>query len=364
MIDEYTRALGKEVAIGSVDKELRLLWEKDKASNNASLINFAVYSEEYGAILKNSEIVQSITQEHACRAILIGIDRDAPEASIRAWITAHCHLSRQGSKSICCEQISFQLTGRATGRLRNTVFAHLNSDLPLVFWWQGELSPIFTERLYSLIDRFIFDSSEWESPLASFEQIDQMFDDSMEMAPLDLEWTRSYQLRLAIASLFDFDLAAKSLERTNHIHIVVSPNHRCAGLQVLAWLIQSTGWKRSKDLGLCDDENHSDSEDRFYFETHEGADITAVVEYSVSSAPVGLIELKSSDCSVRVERETGSSHIHQQLEAGDHRIDRLIPSGSDDACELVADQLSRGGKNTLYRTMLPGFLDLLKCRES
>ena len=91
--NDYAMALGKEVAIADVDKELHLLWEEDKASTNASLINLAVYSEQRGAIIKNSEHVQIITREHACRAILIGIDRNNPDASIRAWITAHCHLS-------------------------------------------------------------------------------------------------------------------------------------------------------------------------------------------------------------------------------------------------------------------------------
>ena len=291
MLDEYTRALGKEVSIGSVDKELKLLWEEDKASTNASLINLAVYSEEDAAILKNSEIVQAITREHACRAILIGIDRDASEASIRAWITAHCHLSQQGNKSVCCEQIAFQLTGRATGRLRNTVFAHLNSDLPLVFWWQGELSPIFSERLYSLIDRFVFDSSEWEDPLASFQQITELIDDSSGLAPMDLEWTRSYALRLAVAALFDDPLAAKDLEHITDIRIVVHPDHRMAGMQVLAWLVQSTDWKRNADLGLFEGDDSSDSNDCFYFQTHEGVDVTATVVCDASSAPIGLVEL-------------------------------------------------------------------------
>ena len=364
MIDEYTRALGREVSIGSVDKELRLLWEEDKASTNASLINLAVYSEEDGAILKNSEIVQAITREHACRAILIGIDRDAPEASIRAWITAHCHLSQQGSKSVCCEQIAFQLTGRATGRLRNTVFAHLNSDLPLVFWWQGELSPIFSERLYSLIDRFVFDSSQWKNPLASFETINQVCDDSMELAPMDVEWTRTYLLRQGIAALFDDPLASQNLQNTQKIHIIAHPDHRMAGLQVLAWLIQSTGWYRSQDLGLCSGDEREASGDSFYFETHEGSTVTAVVEYDLSSPPIGLIELSSPGCLVKVQREVNSSYIHQQLDTGEHQIDRLIPAASDEASELVVDQLSRGGKNTLYRSILPVFLEFLKCRIS
>lgn len=351
--DEYTLALGKEVAIDSVDKELRLLWEADKASTNASLINLAVYSEEKGAIIRNSELVQTITREHACRAILIGIDRDSAETSIRAWITAHCHLSH-GRKSVCCEQIAFQLTGKATGRLRNTVFAHLNSDLPLVFWWQGELSPIFTERLYSLIDRFVFDSSEWSQPLKSFRCIEQVMEDAGDLHPMDIEWTRSFQIRLAVAGVFDDPLAARALEHMTRIRIVTHPDHRMAGLQLLAWVVQRTGWTRSLDLGL-----DTQQDDHFYFETHEGADVEAVVESNPAGAPIGLIELSCAECTVRVSRDAGSPYLHQQLDAGIHQIDRCTPANQDDAAALVMDQLSRGGKNSLYRRMMPVFLDLL-----
>ncbi|MFN7343291.1 MAG: glucose-6-phosphate dehydrogenase assembly protein OpcA, partial [bacterium] len=112
-----------------------------------------VYSEKSGSLLENSRIINELTRDNACRAILVEIDRNEA-ASLRAWITAHCHLSH-GQKSVCCEQISFRLTGRVTGRFRNTVFSHLNSDLPLVFWWQGELSDVFTERLASVMDRLI-----------------------------------------------------------------------------------------------------------------------------------------------------------------------------------------------------------------
>lgn len=351
--DDYALALGKEVAIADVDKELRLLWEKDRASTNASLINLAVYSEEKGAIIRNSEMVQVITREHACRALLIGIDRKHPDASIRAWITAHCHLSH-GRKSVCCEQIAFQLTGKATGRLRNTVFAHLSSDLPLVFWWQGELSPIFSERLYSLIDRFVFDSSGWSDPASSFGCVERVLEEEEDLLPMDIEWTRSYQIRLAVAGLFDDPTAAAALEHMTSIRIVVHPGHRMAGLQLLAWIVHRAGWSRSPDLGLgiCQG-------DCYYFETHEGSDVTARVETDPGSAPIGLVEMASPHCTVRVTREAGAAHLHQQLEAGEKRINRCTPANNDDPAELVMNQLSRGGKNTLYRSMMPTFLELL-----
>lgn len=175
-----------------------------------------------------------------------------------------------------------------------------------------------------------------------------------DFLPMDLEWTRSSQIRLAIAGLFDDPMAANALEHMTAIRIVVHPEHRMAGLQLLAWVIQRTGWIRSMELGL--DDGHADV---FYFETHEGCDLTASMETEPSSAPLGLIEFQSPQCCLRVTREAGSPYLHQQLEAGLHQIDRCTPANSDDPAELVMNQLSRGGKNTFYRMMMPVFLDLL-----
>lgn len=351
--NDYALALGKEVAIADVDKELRLLWEEDKASTNASLINLAVYSERQGAIIKNSELVQIITREHACRALLIGVDRDSPEASIRAWITAHCHLSH-GRKSVCCEQVAFQLTGRSTGRLRNTVFSHLNSDLPLVFWWQGELSSLFSERLYSLIDRFIFDSSEWSNPEHGYACLSEAMQSEQSLLPMDIEWTRSSQIRMAIAGLFDDPMAANALEHVSELHVVVHPDHRMAGLQLLAWVIQRTGWKRSSELSL-----DSDLGDVYYYETSAGSSVTAKIVSDPLSAPVGKMEFIAPSMEVRATREVGSPYIRQELHAGEHHIERRTPSNSDDSAELVMNQLSRAGNNSLYCAVMPEFLGLL-----
>ncbi len=340
--------LGKEVSIGSVDKELRLLWESDEANTNASLINLAIYSEAEGTILENSEVIHSITHEHACRALLIEINREAPEASIRAWITTHCNLSG-GKKSVCCEQIAFHLTGCETGRLENTVFAHLNSDLPLVFWWQGELSSIFAERLYSLIDRFVYDSAEWANPLESFKVIEQAINGAGHFLPMDLEWTRTYQIRLAMAGLFDDPVASGALSKLSNVRIVANPSHETAALQLLAWLVKSMGWKLEDKT----------AQGEYRFKSTDGVSIIAGIELDASSAPVGALEVSSPECVVKVCREAGSGYLHQELQAGDYQLSTHTPANKDEPSELVIDQLSRGGKNTLYSTMLPAFIDLL-----
>ncbi len=342
LTDQYAE-LGKEVPVSQIDHELRALWEQDEARTNASLMNLVVYSEKKGGLIDNSRIISGLTRDNACRAILVEIARDE-EASLRAWITAHCHLSH-GRKSVCCEQISFRLTGRVTGRFRNTVFSHLNSDLPLVFWWQGELSDVFTERLASVMDRLIVDSSSWADPGRGFSCIAQGTEGNTAIIVQDLAWTRSWQYRVGIAALFDDPVAQEALGEMERIHIRHSPSDRNTALQILAWLAVQAGWNLAGQS---------------HFETRQGRRIAIHAESSQDSAPIGLVELSSHGTTVRVSREKGSAHLLREIVSADHRVSSLSPADPEAPADLVAQQLSRGGKNSLFLKILPVFLELLQ----
>lgn len=350
--------LGRKVEVGSIDAELHKLWSEDDARTNASLMNLAVYSEVEGALERNSAAVRELTREHACRALLIGIQPEAPESSIEAWITAHCHLS-SGRKSVCCEQIAFSLTGRVTGRLRNTVFAHLNSDLPLVFWWQGELSPIFAERLYSLMDRFIFDSASWAEPRESFERIVEATDLANPLIVQDLSWTRTYQFRVSVAALFDDPVALGALERIESVEIVHHPDHRIAALQLLTWLVTQVGWEDAGELPLDDARGGAETQG-FAFQTACGSEIRAVLKADSESAALGRLALAAGDVRIEITRAAGARLLMRRLQAPGHLVEDLAPADHDDPVALIGDQLSRGGKNSLFAKILPRFLRLLE----
>jgi len=335
--------LGIEVPISAIDLELRKLWEQDEARTNASLMNLVVYSEKSGSLLENSRIINDLTRDNACRAILVEINREEA-ASLRAWITAHCHLSH-GQKSVCCEQISFRLTGRVTGRFRNTVFSHLNSDLPMVFWWQGELSDVFTERLASVMDRLIVDSSKWATPTASFVRIVEAINANPALVVQDLAWTRCWQYRVGIASLFDDAVAQAALDQIETIRIKHSPENRNTALQILSWLAVQAGWKHGGNL---------------VFESKAGRHIEVRIDPSPDSAPLGLVELSSMNTCVRVSREKDSCHLLREIDSGDYHVSSLSPADPEASADLVAEQLSRGGKNSLFLKILPTFLELLK----
>lgn len=339
--------LGIEVAVSAIDSELRKLWEQDEARTNASLMNLVVYSENEGALIENSAIIRELTREHACRAILVGIDRDEPRPSLRAWITAHCHLA-DGRKSVCCEQIAFHLTGRVTGRFRNTVFAHLNSDLPLIFWWQGELSEILTERLVSVMDRFIIDSSSWVDPATSFAMIEECSQANPELVIQDHAWTRSWQFRVGIASLYDDPAAQEALPGIHSVEISHHPDHRNTALQLLAWLAVQAGWKDVK------------SNELFAFESTAGVPISVMMTAASSGPPLSSIVIRAKNTTVSVSQNPGASHVERHIETAAYHATSLSPVDPTTAAELVAVQLSRGGKNSLYQKILPRFRAMLK----
>src|SRR5260370_28098800 len=125
-----TVSLGLPVAIDRIDRELKKLWsEGEGAMTRASLMNLAVYSEEPDSLNRNTQLLARITENHACRAIVIGANPQAKNDRMEAWISAHCHISRAGTKRVCSYQISFFLARATVNSLPILVFSQLDSEL-------------------------------------------------------------------------------------------------------------------------------------------------------------------------------------------------------------------------------------------
>ena len=340
--------LGQPVEIGELSRELKKLWEADEAATNASLMNFAIYSEQEGALEENSDTIFELTREHSCRALLVEMQRQAPVSQVETWVTAHCHLS-DGHKTVCCEQISFRLKGKAIGRMRNTLFANLNSDLPLVFWWQGELSELFEERLYRLTDRFIVDSSDWSDVPVGFEKIrNAVADTHCQMAVQDLAWTRTYHFRLGIAGLFDDPVAQEMLERATEVKISGQKSHWVSAWMMVAWLATQAEWSLQ-----------GATESGFSFSREDGSQIAIELTTEESEAPLGLVSIGDGTTLVSVSRKGSDPHVALLLDAPGHVVKQVTPSDPDEKVELVAEQLSRGGKNSLFRKIWPIFFAMI-----
>src|SRR5438270_8127961 len=200
-----THSLGLPVELGKIDQELKKLWrEGEGAMTRTSLINLAVYSEQPASLEHNTKLIAKITENHACRAIVIAANCRAKANRVESWISAHCHLSRAGSKQICSEQLSFLLEGGCASLLPGIVFSHLDSDLPLYLWWQDEFPEKMDEQLWAWVDRLIFDSQSWSDFDLQMKRVETAQREAKQRIVLcDLNWTRLDRVRSAIAQFFD-----------------------------------------------------------------------------------------------------------------------------------------------------------------
>lgn len=344
-----TSLLGEEVPLAKLDKAVRALWadESGGGKTRASLMNFAIYSEDLSSLENNTQLLASIAREHSCRALLILNDPEAETMSTRAWITAHCQLY-DGKRSVCCEQLSFLLEGGGADRVRNVVFSNLESDLPLVLWWQGELTERLDERFCSVLDGLIVDSSHWKDAAGSLRRILAARDARKTHFTLgDLSWMRSHVMRVTLAAAFQNRTLLASLPGMTKLGIVHAPGYRAAGLLVAAWIGKQLHAKLKR------------SGSAMSFERPGAATMSIELsEGEANGCPLQSLELSGPDASVTVTRECGSGFVHARTIQSDAEREEVQPAPRDNDADLIVEQLSRFGGTTRYFEAMPLFLEM------
>src|SRR5205809_5603697 len=241
-------SLGQSVEIGKIDKELKKLWrEGESAMSRASLINFAVYSEKPGSLEKNTQLIARVAENHACRALVIGANRNSKENRVKAWINAHCHVSRTGNKQICSEQLSFLLEGPCVNFLPSIVFSHLDSDLPLYLWWQDDFPEPMDPQLWEWVDRVIYDSQTWKDFGAQMRLVESAQQEAKQRIVLcDLNWTRLDKVRFALAQFFDHPASHHRFSTIASAHIDFAPGFKSTAVLFAGWLAAQLNWRVEK----------------------------------------------------------------------------------------------------------------------
>lgn len=335
---------GMPVEIGHIDHELKKLWESaEGATTRASMINLAIYCEGHGAMTANTSLIAQLMQDHACRAILIATEPDAPENRLQAWISAHCQTAQtghDGAKQVCCEQITFLLEGDSHRLIPSIVFAHLDSDLPLYLWWQDDLPATIDELLWRRVDRIIFDSATWEDPKSQFAILRKMLNFANDhLIPCDLNWTRILSLRNALARLFDPAPRREWLRKISRISLKYAPGQRTTTLFFIAWLMAQMEWRLIKTDG-----------DQFYFANHEKGKIEiAISESENHGAALSQCVIETPDAIIRLQRDGSAEFYQSEIKCADGTESKnLAPAGNEDIVSLFNQELSRGGEHAIY----------------
>jgi glucose-6-phosphate dehydrogenase assembly protein OpcA len=353
-----TVSLGLPVTIDRIDRELKKLWsEGERAMTRASLMNLAVYSEKPESLARNTRLLARITENHACRAIVIGANPRANNDRIEAWISAHCHLSRAGTKRVCSEQISFLLEGATVKFLPSIVFAQLDSDLPLYLWWQAEFAEPMDPQLWSWIDRLIYDSQLWTDFNGQMRLVELAQREAKQRIVLcDLNWTRLIHFRLAFAQFFDHPGSHHHFGEIESGSIVFGSGFRSTAILFVGWLAAQLGWetRSEKNTEAIELENTEGKPIRIQLqekrpssprdESVRPADPTGVVD-----APIASFTAQSHEIEFQVtQADCGDLLEVCRVKLGEAPARQVLPSAENDPVKLMGEELMRGGPHYVY----------------
>lgn len=333
-------SIGLAVEISKIDRELKKLWaESAGAMTRASLINLAVYSEAPGSLERNTQLIARIAQSHACRAIVIGANPAAKENRVEAWISAHCHVSKAGGKQICSEQLSFLLEGPCTSLLPSIVFSHLDSDLPLHLWWQGEFHDPMDPQLWAWVDRLIYDSHDWKDFDTQMRMVETAQEEAKQRVVLcDLNWTRLDKLRIAIAQFFDHPSSHHHFDEIESAQIAFAPGFRSTAILLAGWLGAQLNWRAEPTKNA----------NEFAFTDSQGRKIDIVLSERAGE-PVSRIVLNSGGVEFVVAHAKGADLFDVWRGKREEKCARqMMPAGSNDPVVLMSDELMRGGPHRVY----------------
>ncbi len=344
-------SLGLPVAIDRIDRELKKLWsESEGAMTRASMINLAVYSEEPDSLTQNTQLLARITENHACRGIVVGANPHSKNDRIEAWISAHCHVGRAGKKQVCSEQISFLLEGAKVKLLPSIVFSQLDSDLPLYLWWQSQFAEPMDPQLWSWIDRLIYDSQTWRDFNAQMRLVETAKRKAKQRIDLcDLNWTRLIHFRIAFAQFFDHPSSHHHFREIERGTIVFGKNFRSTAILFIGWLAAQLDWKI----------RNGKNRDRIELVNLTGR--TVQIEFQENGdPPIGSFVAHSSD----IKFEIALAHCGDLLEVSRAKSDQvparqLLPAGENDSVKLMSEELMRGGRRRVYLRAVEKVRDLL-----
>jgi len=332
-------SLGQPVEIGKIHKELKKLWQDGEgAMTRASLINLAIYSEKPGSLERNTQLIVKITENHACRALVIGANRESKENRVEAWLNAHCHPTRAGSKQICSEQISFSLEGPCVKFLPSIVFSHLDSDLPLYLWWQDDFPDPMDPQLWAWVNRLIFDSQTWKdfSQMRLVETAQQ--EAKQRIVLCDLNWTRLDKVRYAIAQFFDHPASHHHFSEMESVTVDFAAGFKSTAILLIGWLAAQLKWKTNQQAmnGSC----------RFLDLNNRKINIELRER---SGGPIGEVVLKSRDVKFRVvPAQCGDLLEISRSGENETATPQMMPAQSNDPVDLMTQELLRGGPHHVY----------------
>ena len=256
-----------EGPVGLDDGGDPLITEKGVSHARASVLNLIVTVVDEAAAGRVVHTLIDLGVRHPSRAIVLVPQVAAPESTIDARISTHCHDPVAGGDRVCYEEVVLTVRGECAEHLSGIVAPLLIHDLPTHIWWPGDppfSDPIF-EQLIDIGDRVIVDSSDFTDLLNGMRRSATL---RRRSGVGDLAWERLSWWQELTAQFFDaprfrrylpnlsrlrisYAVAPPSSTRSAIDHEEVAPGVRSPMSEALlyaGWIATRLGWRRHKTL--------------------------------------------------------------------------------------------------------------------
>lgn len=247
----------------NLENEISRLWQSAAADPGvrqnlirASVLTLLAYteSETFGA--DTQKRIEEVTYENPCRAVVMVAERAAAAEGLRASISAHCSMSGQGEKQVCCEIIYIHASGKTVEGLKSVVVPLVIPELPVYLWWRVNRfsPPEYMADILRISDRVLVDSSTFLDPARDLAELGQQVRRSWggrRLAFSDLNWARITPWRELLANCFDFPQSKDCLRGITQVTIRwAADSEASTAFMLAAWLVGRLGWQPRESRAL------------------------------------------------------------------------------------------------------------------
>ena len=354
----------KDVSIDLIEAELREIWQTHRsgtdglAASRASTFTFIVYEEPESLQADNpqhDDIAEAIAAVNPCRIINLCPTTEA-NVAVTAKVSAYCPMQQRNQQSlVCCETITLQGSAEELERIGGLISALTLSGLPKFVWWKAPIKTesVLFQRLLSLCDNFIIDSSDFRDPVSTLNNISQLFSQKAPIA--DLNWQRLSAWQELTAQGFDPPERRDAIPEIDRLTVDYEKGNISQALMYLGWVASRLQWR---PVSFHEEGGDYDIS-RVIFATSDQrkveAELAAIPVADVGDILGDLISIKMSStnlqadcCTVICSGTTGCMRMEAGGGAQACRIQQVSALADQNRETVLKKQLQRWGRDDLY----------------
>ncbi len=314
-----------------------------------------VAARQYLPKLEGVGVADAIASTNPCRIITICPTTEADEG-VKSQVSAYCPINKRSANNlICCEYITLTGTASALERIGGIVSELMIPDLPKFVWWKAGIDPDYHlfKRLASNGDRLIIDSSISIHPEKDLKAIGKLLHQNLPI--IDLNWSRLSAWQELTAEAFDPPERRNAIYEVDQVTIDYEQGNPTQALMYLGWLASRLQWtpvEYNYEGGDYDIRKvkFTNKENKYIEAELAGIPLTNWGEVlgDLISLRLSSTNLNADCCTVLCSETTGCMRMESGGGAQSCRIQQVTSVADANTEQLLAKELQRWGKDTLY----------------